>query len=160
MAGILSLKPDDEKREFIRYKGEITRGLITCTNMGEASDDPVNNAIIGLSLVTFQVNSLLPMHRIGLLLKNVHQRKVEKAKQEQRERDEEEKRSQEQAEAKHRIKEEAERWQAAQKAVSPPLTDAKTYLNDEEYDKFTQAALAAIEVYLEKGEPRFANRNG
>jgi hypothetical protein len=143
---------DDEEREFIRYKGEITRGLITCTNMGEAPDDPVTNAIIGLRLVSFQVNSLLPMHRISLLLKNVHQRKIAKAEQEQRERDEEEKRSREQAEAERRRKEEEERWQAARKAVSPPLADAKTYLNDEEYDKFIQAALEAIEVYLEKGE--------
>ena len=143
---------DDEKREFIRYKGEITRGLATCINMDEASHDLVTNAIIGLRLVTFQVNSLLPMRRIGLLLKNVHQRKVAKAKQEQRERDEEDKREREQAEAERRRKEEEERWQAARKAVSPPLTDAKIYLNDEEYDKFTQAALEAIEVYLEKGE--------
>ena len=74
----------------------------------------VSVSSIGLSLVTFQVNSLLPISRIGLLLKYVHQRKVAKAKQEQRERDEEEKRSREQAEAEHRRKEEEERWQAAQ----------------------------------------------
>ena len=131
---------------------KLLEGWHTCINMDEASHDPVTNATIGLSLVTFQVNSLLPMHRIGLLLKNVHQRKVAKAKQEQRERDEEDKRSREQAEAERRRKEEEERWQAAHKAVNPPLNDAKRYLNDEEYDKFIQAALEAIEVYLEKGE--------
>lgn len=143
---------DEEKREFQSCMEEITRGLITCTNMGEAPSDPVNAAIIGLRLVSFQVNSLLPMHKIKLLLKHVHQCKVEKAKREQRERDEEEKRSREQAEAERRRKEEEDKWQAARKAVSPPFADAKRYLSDEEYDKFKQAALVAIEVYLEKSE--------
>ena len=143
---------DDEKREFIKYKDEVVRGLATCINMDEASHDHVTNATIRLSLVKFQVNSLLPMRRIGLLLKDVHQRKAAKAKQEQRERDEEDKRSREQAEAERRRKEEEERWEAARKAVNPPLNDAKRYLNDEEYDKFIQAVLEAIEVYLEKGE--------
>ena len=92
------------------------------------SPDPVINATIGLSLVSFQVNSLLPMRRIGLLLKNVHQRKVAKVKQEQRERDEEDRRNREQAEAERRRKEEEETWQAARKAVSPPLNDAKDIL--------------------------------
>jgi hypothetical protein len=143
---------DDEKREFIRCKDEIARGLVTCINMDEVSNDPVINVTIGLSLLKFQVDSLLPMHRIGSLLKNVHQRKVAKAEQEQRERDEKDKRSREQAEAERRRKEEGEKWQAARKAVNPPLNDAKRYLNNEEYDKFTQAALDTIEVYLEKGE--------
>lgn len=143
---------DDEKREFIRYKDEINRGLATCINMDEASPDPMTKAIIGLSLVTFQAQSLLPMRRIGLLLKNVHLRKVAKAKQEQRERDEEDKRSREQAEAERRRKEEEERWHIARNAVSPPLSDAKRYLNDKDYHKFTQAALEATEAYLEKGE--------
>jgi hypothetical protein len=120
--------------------------------MDEASRDLVTNVTIGLNLVTFQVNSLLPISRIGLLLKNVHQRKVAKAKQEQRERDEEEKRSREQAEAEHRRKEEEERWQAAQKAVGPPLNDAERYLNNEECDDFIEAAREVIEVYKEKGE--------
>jgi hypothetical protein len=144
---------DDEKREFTRYKDEITRGLVTCINMDEASHGPMTNATIGLSLIAFQVNSLLPMHRIGLLLKNVHQRKVAKAKQDQRERDEEDKRSREQAEAEHRRKEEEERWQVAQKAVGPPLDDAKRYLDKPgEYDGFVEVAREAIEVYLERGE--------
>jgi len=60
---------DDEKREFIRCKDEITKGLYRCINKDAVCIDPVTNATIGLSLVTFQVNSLLPMHRIGLLLK-------------------------------------------------------------------------------------------
>ena len=143
---------DDEKREFIRYKDEIARGLVTCIKMDEASHDLVTNATIGLNLVKFQVNSLLPISRIGLLLKHVYQRKVAKAKQEQKERDEEEKRSREQAEAEHRRKEEKERWQAAQKAVGPPLNDAKRYLNNEEHDDFIEAAREAIEVYQEKRE--------
>lgn len=143
---------DDEKHEFIMCKNEIAKGLNGCINKDAVSPDLVTNATIGLSLVSFQVNSLLPMRRIGLLLKNVHQRKVAKAEQEQRERDEEDKRNREQAKAKRRRKEEEERWHAARKAVSPPLNDAKRYLNDEEYDQFIQSALEAIEVYLEKGE--------
>jgi hypothetical protein len=143
---------DDENREFIRYNDEIAQGLHGCINKDAVSPDPMTNAIIGLNLVAFQVNSLLPMHRIGLLLKNVHQRKIAKAKQEQSERDEEDRRNREQAEAERRRKEEEEKWQAAQKAVSPPLDDAKRYLDDEGYDKLIQAAREAIEVYLEKGE--------
>lgn len=143
---------NDEKREFIRYKDEITRGLVTCINMDEASHDLVTKATIGLNLLKFQVNSLLPMHRIGLLLKNVHQHKVAKTKQEQRERDEENRRTREQTSAEQRRKEEEGRWQAAYEAVNPPLNDAKRYFNDQEYDEFIQAVLKAIEVYLEKGE--------
>ena len=52
----------------------------------------------------------------------------------------------------YRAKEDEEEWNAACKAVNPPLSNAKRYLNDKEYDKFTQAVLEAIEVYLEKGE--------
>ncbi len=97
---------DDEKREFIRYKDEITKGLATCINVDEASHDLVTNAKVGLSLLTFEVNSLLPMYNVRLLLKNVYQRKVAKAKQEKRERDEEDKRSREQVEADRKRKEE------------------------------------------------------
>jgi hypothetical protein len=143
---------DDEKREFQSCMEEISKGLATCIDMGGASPDPLVNAKAGLNVLKFELNSLRPMYRIKLLLKNVNQCKTAKAKQEQRERDEEEKRSREQAEAERRRKEEEERWQAARKAVSPPLNDAKRYLNDEEYDKFKQAVLVIIEVYLEKGE--------
>ena len=63
---------DDEKREFIRCKDGITRGLVTCINMDEASHDLVTNANMGLTVLRFQVDSLLPISRIGLLLKCVH----------------------------------------------------------------------------------------
>ena len=102
---------DYEKREFMKCMEEIARELARCTNMDEASPDPMTNATIGLSLVTFEVNSLSLMHRIGLLLKHVHQRKIAKAKQAQREQDEEDKRSQEKAEAERIRKEEEEKWQ-------------------------------------------------
>ena len=105
---------DDEKHEFIRYRNEISKGLVQCTNIPEASNDPLISATMGLSLLKFQVDSLLPMHRIGLLLKNIYQRKVAKAEQEQREQDEEDKRNRAQAEVERRRKEEEERWQAAQ----------------------------------------------
>ena len=61
---------DDEKREFIRCKDEIAKGLHGCINKDTVSPDSMTNATICLSLVTFQVNSLLPIHRIKLLLKN------------------------------------------------------------------------------------------
>ena len=61
---------DDEKREFQSCRGEMSKGLATCIDMGEASHDLVTTASIGLSLVKLQVNSLLPIHRIKLLLKN------------------------------------------------------------------------------------------
>ena len=92
------------------------------------------------------------MHKIRLLLKHVYQRKIAKAEQEKRERDEEDKRSRERAEAKRGRKEEEEARQAARNAINPPFSDARKYLNAEEYGKFTQAVLEAIEVYLEKGE--------
>ena len=74
--------------------------------MDESSTDPMTKATIVLSLVNFQTHSSLPMHRIGLLLKNVHLRNVAKTKREQREQDEEDKRSREQVEAERRRKEE------------------------------------------------------
>lgn len=98
---------DDEKREFQSCMEEISKGLSKCINLDEASSDLVTNAIVGLSLVRFEVNSLLPMRRIRLLLKDVHQRKVAKVKEEQRERDEEDRKNREQAEAERR-KNEAE----------------------------------------------------
>ena len=154
---------DDEKREFIRCKDEIAKGLYGCINKDDASPDPLTNASIGLSLLTFEVNSLSPMYTIRLLLKKVYQRKAAKAEAERRKREEEERqqiekaqeeqrRREEAAEAERRQKEEEERWQAAYKVVSPPINDAKRYLNDEEYDKFIQAVLKAIEVYLGEGE--------
>jgi len=148
---------DDEKREYTRCNDEIAKGLYGCINKEAVSHDPVTNATIGLSLVTFQVNSLLPIRRIGLLLKNVHQRKVAKAKQEQRERDAEEKRNREQAEAERGRKEE-ERWQAARRAVNPPLADAKRYLDDKEYDEFLDSILEAVDTYLANGKSYILDR--
>ena len=143
---------DDEKREFIRYMKEITGGLATCINIHGASPDPMSDAAIGLTVLKFMVESLSPMHRIGLLLKDVYKRKVEKEKEEQRRRQEEERRSQEQAEAQRKEKEAEEKWRTARKVVNPPIGDAKRHLNHGEYDAFIQAAREAIEVYLEKGE--------
>jgi len=155
---------DDEKREFIRCKDEIAKGLHGCINKDAVSPDPVTNATIGLSLATFQVNSLSPMYTIRLLLKKVYQRKVAKAKQEQRKQEEEERwqtekakeeqgRREEVAEAERRQKEEEERWRAACRVINPPIDDAKRYLDClGEYDEFIEATLEAIEVYLKKGE--------
>ena len=65
---------DDEKREFIRCKDEIAKGLYGCINKDDASPDPLTNASIGLSLLTFEVNSLSPTYTMRLLLKKVYQR--------------------------------------------------------------------------------------
>ena len=136
----------------MKCKDEITKGLYGCINKDAVPPDPVTNATIGLSLVTFQVNSLLPMRSIGLLLKNVHQRKIAKAKQEQRERDEEDKRSQEQAEAERRKKEDEERWWAAYKELNIPADDASKYLKSQEHQEFADSIPGAIDAYLDKRE--------
>jgi len=52
----------------------------------------------------------------------------------------------------YQAKEAQEKWTAACKAVNPPLSDAKMYFGDEEYEGFIKAARQAIYVYLEKGE--------
>jgi len=73
---------DDEKREFIRCKDEIARGLVRCMDTGDgASASPVTDATIGLTVLRFKVESLSPIHKIGLLLKNVYEHKVAKAKE-------------------------------------------------------------------------------
>jgi len=52
----------------------------------------------------------------------------------------------------YQAKEAEEKWNAACKAVNPPLSDAKMYFGDEEYEGFIKAARQAIHVYTEKGE--------
>jgi len=143
---------DDEKYEFMRCMNKITEGLQRCICTDAVPPGLEYDISINMSLLSFQVYSLTPMYQIGLLLKKVHRRKREKAEEESKEREEEVRRNREQVEAERRRKEEEEAWQAARKAVSPPLDDAREYLDKEEYDKFIQAALDAIEVYLEKGE--------
>jgi len=154
---------DDEKREFQTSMNEIAKGLARCINTGGVSPDLLTNIGIGLNSLQFQVDSLLPMHNIGLLLKKVYERKREeqrnqeeerkcKVEEEQRKRDEEERKRQEEAEAGRRKKEHDEKWEAAFLTLTPPLDDAKVYLKDEEYRKFRQALWETIEVYLKKGE--------
>lgn len=52
----------------------------------------------------------------------------------------------------YQVKEAVKKWNAACKAVNPPLSDAKMYFSDEEYDEFIRAAQQATQVYTEKGE--------
>jgi hypothetical protein len=52
----------------------------------------------------------------------------------------------------YQAKEDEKEWNAACKAVNPPLSDAKMYFGNEEYDEFIGAARQAILVYTEKGE--------
>jgi hypothetical protein len=49
-------------------------------------------------------------------------------------------------------KEAEKKSDAAYKAVNPPLSDAKMYFSDDEYEEFLEAAKQAILVYIEKGE--------
>jgi uncharacterized protein YozE (UPF0346 family) len=53
---------------------------------------------------------------------------------------------------KQRKKEWEGKWYGARKAANPPLNDAKRYLNNQEYDKFKEATIQAIGVYLEEKE--------
>jgi hypothetical protein len=160
---------DDEKREFQSCMEEISKGLSKCIYSDGTSPDPFVNAKAGLTVLLFELNSWTPMRRIGLLLKNVHQRKVAKAKQERRERDEEEKRSQEQAEAERRRKEEAveaerrkneaeERWWAAYKELNIPADDAFRYLKSEEHQEFVDSIPAGVDAYLAKGKSYVLDR--
>lgn len=52
----------------------------------------------------------------------------------------------------YQAKEDEKKWNVACKAVNPPLSDAKMYFGDHEYDEFIRAARQAILVYTEKGE--------
>ena len=55
--------------------------------------------------------------------------------------------------AKERRKlEEKQRWNAAYEVVNPPDSDAKRYLNDEEYERFVIAARGAIRANMAKGQ--------
>jgi hypothetical protein len=61
------------------------------------------------------------------------------------------------ADAERREKEYEDRWCAAFVSISPPVNDAKKYLNDKEHDEFTLAVGRAIDAYLEKGEAYMAD---
>lgn len=154
---------DDEKREYQNCMTRIGQRLFACINTGEASPDPLADITTRLNLVRLEVESLSSTYRIRLLLKKTYDRKMAKATEDQRKREEEERQQaakleeeqrqrEEAAEAKQREKEEKERWRAALKTVNPPLEDAQRYLYDQEYYKFKEAAVEAIEVYLEKRE--------
>jgi len=52
----------------------------------------------------------------------------------------------------YQAKEAEEKWNAACKVVNPPLSDAKMYFGNKEYEGFIKAARQAIHVYTEKGE--------
>jgi len=56
------------------------------------------------------------------------------------------------AEAERQKKEYEDKWCAAFVSITPPVDDAKKYLNDKEHEEFTLAVGKAIEAYLEKGE--------
>ena len=49
---------DDEKREFMRCKNAIAKGLYGCMKKDAVSNDHVIEATIGLSLLKFEVDSL------------------------------------------------------------------------------------------------------
>jgi len=55
------------------------------------------------------------------------------------------------ADTERREKEYEDRWCSAFVSISPPVDDAKKYLNDKEHDEFTLAVGKAIDAYLERG---------
>jgi hypothetical protein len=61
------------------------------------------------------------------------------------------------AEVERQKKEYEDRWCAAFVSITPPVDDAKKYLNDTEQEAFTLAVGKAIEAYLEKGEEYMAD---
>jgi hypothetical protein len=61
------------------------------------------------------------------------------------------------AEAERQKKEYEDKWCAAFVSITPPVDDAKKYLNDKEHEEFTLAVGKAIEAYLEKGEAYMAD---
>ena len=61
------------------------------------------------------------------------------------------------AEAERQKKEYEDKWCAAFVSITPPVDDAKKYLNDKEREEFTLAVGKAIEAYLEKGEAYMAD---
>jgi hypothetical protein len=61
------------------------------------------------------------------------------------------------AEAERQKKEYEDRWCAAFVSITPPVDDAKKYLNNREHEAFTLAVGKAIEAYLEKGEAYMAD---
>jgi len=70
-------------------------------------------------------------------------RQIEKAEQERKEKEEQERQQAEKAEYKKRRDD-------AYKVVNPPIDDAKVYLDDKEFEKFTKATNEAIDVYLKE----------
>lgn len=123
---------DGEKRDFERYMGEITRGLVTCMDIEDG--DSVDALVKNLAILQFKGNSLLPMFQIKSLLQEVHKRKTAEA------------------EAERKKLQEKERWQAAFKALKPPLQKAKMFLNSKEYGEFEGSISGAVDAYLAKGE--------
>ncbi len=143
---------DGEKCEFLRNKYELIKALHTCWDMDYNSQGTDADVVTGLTLLSFQSNSLLPMQRIGSLLKKVYRRKEEKARQEQKKRDEKERIDREQAEAERRKKEDEERWWAAYKELNIPADDASKYLKSQEHQEFADSIPGAVDAYLAKKE--------
>lgn len=144
---------DDEKTRFNEYQTDVSKWLSECIDVTD-----------NLSECLYRDSVIEPMVRLKYLIKTAYQRKAAKAEEEQRKREEEaeakrkdkeaqERKREEQAQAERREREEQERWRAAYRAINPPVDDAEKYLDKPgEYDKFKEAVLDAIDVYLEKGE--------
>jgi len=77
---------DDEKPEFKNLMEEIGKGLSTCINKDVASSNTNIWDEIALNLNALQagVNLFLPMNNLKRLLKKVYERKVAKAREEER----------------------------------------------------------------------------
>ncbi len=143
----------DEKVEFLKEKYGLTKALYTCLDMNSNPQQGTeSNIVTGFTLLSFQANLLVPMNRIGLLLKKIYQRKEDKARQEQRERDQRERLNREKAEAKRKRAEAEVRRNAAFKAINPPLSEASKYLKPDEYKKFERSISEAIDAFFDNPE--------
>lgn len=128
-----------EKRDFQSQMNRIARALAGCMDIREES--PPDKVRSGLAVLQFEVGSLGVFFRIGLLLKKVHQRKVEALREEQKKLEEEERRKA--GEEKRRI---------ALRALAPPFGYAEQYLSPDEQKAFGKSIHGAIDAYLAGGE--------
>jgi hypothetical protein len=107
---------DDEKGNFKKNVTEVGEWVRACMDIGAGySDRPFSTDVIG------------PMLRIKSMLTKVYERKIQRAREEQRR-------------------------QVAFKALNPPFQDARIYLDSEEYKEFEESIVVAVDACLAKGE--------
>lgn len=114
---------DYEKARLAKCRAGILEWLSRCLDITDES-----------SPYPYETDVIDPMFEIKSLLQKVYSRKEAKANEEKEKSDYE------------------KRWQAAFRALAPPLKDAKTHLSNEEYAHFEGSIFGAVNASLEKGE--------